>query len=119
MAPVLWILTKKSFLQAYNNMGSIFVDCNMLDEATECYGIALNIKHTRAHQGLACVHYLKNRKHTVFDEMTKLMKIATNSTSAYEKRSKYGKRDAATSDLNTATLLDLMRTYPLQIQSSR
>ncbi|OEL29554.1 Ethylene-overproduction protein 1 [Dichanthelium oligosanthes] len=75
--------------QAYNNMGSIYVDCDMLDEAAECYGIALNIKHTRAHQGLARVHYLKNRKQAAFDEMTKLVQIATNSASAYEKRSEY------------------------------
>ncbi|GJN31169.1 hypothetical protein PR202_gb19533 [Eleusine coracana subsp. coracana] len=104
--------------QAYNNMGSIYVDCDMLDEAVECYEIALNIKHTRAHQGLARVHYLKNRKHAAFDEMTKLVKIATNSASAYEKRSEYGERDVAKSDLNTATLLDPTRTYPYRYRAA-
>jgi len=99
-------------------MGSIFVDCDMLDEAAECYGIALNIKHTRAHQGLARVHYLKNRKQAAFDEMTKLVQIATNSASAYEKRSEYGERDAAKNDLNTATLLDPTRTYPYRYRAA-
>jgi hypothetical protein len=67
MAPILWILTKKNlFFRRTTTWG---VACDMLDEATECYGITLNIKHTRAHQGLACVHYLKNRKHAVFDEI--------------------------------------------------
>ncbi|XP_066388948.1 ethylene-overproduction protein 1-like [Miscanthus floridulus] len=104
--------------QAYNNMGSIYVDCDMLDEAAECYGIALNIKHTRAHQGLARVHYLKNRKKVAYEEMTKLVQIATNSASAYEKRSEYGERDAARSDLNTATLLDPTRTYPYRYRAA-
>jgi tetratricopeptide (TPR) repeat protein len=99
-------------------MGSIFVDCDMLEEATECYGIALNIKHTRAHQGLARIHYLKNRKLAAFDEMTKLVKIATNSASAFEKRSEYGERDAAMCDLNTATLLDPTRTYPYRYRAA-
>ncbi|XP_062215916.1 ethylene-overproduction protein 1-like [Phragmites australis] len=104
--------------QAYNNMGSIYVDCDMLDEAAECYGIALNIKHTRAHQGLARVHYLKNRKAVAFEEMTELVKIATNSASAYEKRSEYGDGDNAKTDLNTATLLDPTRTYPYRYRAA-
>ncbi|KAJ1297586.1 hypothetical protein BS78_01G387800 [Paspalum vaginatum] len=104
--------------QAYNNMGSIYVDCDMLDEAAECYGTALNIKHTRAHQGLARVHYLKNRKQVAFEEMTKLVKIATNCASAYEKRSEYGERDAARCDLDTATLLDPTRTYPYRYRAA-
>jgi hypothetical protein len=99
-------------------MGSTYVDCNMLDEAAECYGIALNIKHTRAHQGLARVHFLKNRKKAAFEEMTKLVQIATNSASAYEKRSEYGERDAARSDLDTATLLDPTRTYPYRYRAA-
>nr|BAJ99623.1 predicted protein [Hordeum vulgare subsp. vulgare] len=104
--------------QAYNNMGSIYVDCDLLDEATECYSIALSIKHTRAHQGLARVHFLKNRKKAAFDEMTSLLKIAKNSASAYEKRSEYAERDAAKSDLNTATLLDPTRTYPYRYRAA-
>ncbi|CAD6203225.1 unnamed protein product [Miscanthus lutarioriparius] len=110
--------TESSLSVAYNNMGSIYVDCDMLDEAAECYGIALNIKHTRAHQGLARVHYLKNRKKVAYEEMTKLVQIATNSASAYEKRSEYGERDAARSDLNTATLLDPTRTYPYRYRAA-
>ncbi|PWZ55476.1 Ethylene-overproduction protein 1 [Zea mays] len=104
--------------QAYNNMGSIYVDCDMLDEAAECYGIALNIKHTRAHQGLARVHYLKNRKKVAFEEMTKLVEIASHCASAYEKRSEYGEREAARSDLNMATLLDPTRTYPYRYRAA-
>lgn len=104
--------------QAYNNMGSIYVDCDLLDEATECYSIALSIKHTRAHQGLARVHFLKNRKKAAFDEMTSLLKIAKNSASAYEKRSEYAEREAAKSDLNMATLLDPTRTYPYRYRAA-
>uniref|UniRef100_A0ACD5WZ39 Uncharacterized protein n=1 Tax=Avena sativa TaxID=4498 RepID=A0ACD5WZ39_AVESA len=104
--------------QAYNNMGSIYVDCDLLDEATECYSIALSIKHTRAHQGLARVHYLKNRKKAAFNEMSSLLKIAKNSASAYEKRSEYAERDVAKSDLNMATLLDPTRTYPYRYRAA-
>ncbi|KAL6901907.1 hypothetical protein ACP4OV_004783 [Aristida adscensionis] len=104
--------------QAYNNMGSIFVDCDMLDEAAECYGIALNIKHTRAHQGLARVHYLKNRKKAAYEQMSKLIEIAKSSASAYEKRSEYGERDHTRDDLNTATLLDPTRTYPYRYRAA-
>ncbi|KAL6649751.1 hypothetical protein ACP70R_013975 [Stipagrostis hirtigluma subsp. patula] len=104
--------------QAYNNMGSIYVDCDMLDEAAECYGIALNVKHTRAHQGLARVHYLKNRKKAAYEQMTKLIEIAKNSASAYEKRSEYGERDHTKEDLNTATYLDPTRTYPYRYRAA-
>ena len=99
-------------------MGSIYVDCDLLDEATECYSIALSIKHTRAHQGLARVHYLKNRKKAAFEEMSSLLKIAKNSASAYEKRSEYAERDVAKSDLNMATLLDPTRTYPYRYRAA-
>ncbi|BAF11733.1 Os03g0294700, partial [Oryza sativa Japonica Group] len=104
--------------QAYNNMGSIYVDCDLLDEAAECYNIALNIKHTRAHQGLARVHYLKNRKKAAYGEMSELIKVAKDSASAYEKRSEYGERDEARSDLNMATLLDPTRTYPYRYRAA-
>ncbi|KAL5209067.1 hypothetical protein ABZP36_004690 [Zizania latifolia] len=97
--------------QAYHNMGSIYVDCDLLDEAAECYNIALSIKHTRAHQGLARVHYLKNRKKAAYGEMSELIKVAKNSASAYEKRSEYGEREEAKSDLSMATFLDPTRTY--------
>uniref|UniRef100_A0A0D3FHA0 BTB domain-containing protein n=1 Tax=Oryza barthii TaxID=65489 RepID=A0A0D3FHA0_9ORYZ len=104
--------------QAYNNMGSIYVDCDLLDEAAECYNIALNIKHTRAHQGLARVHYLKNRKKAAYGEMSELIKVAKDSASAYEKRSEYGERDEARGDLNMATLLDPTRTYPYRYRAA-
>jgi hypothetical protein len=99
-------------------MGSIYVDCDLLDEAAECYNIALNIKHTRAHQGLARVHYLKNRKKAAYGEMSELIKVAKDSASAYEKRSEYGERDEARGDLNMATLLDPTRTYPYRYRAA-
>lgn len=99
-------------------MGSIYVDCDMLDEAAECYLKALDIKHTRAHQGLARVFYLKNQKKAAYDEMTKLIEKAKNSASAYEKRSEYCDRDMAKSDLNMATMLDPMRTYPYRYRAA-
>lgn len=91
---------------------------DLLDEAAECYNIALNIKHTRAHQGLARVHYLKNRKKAAYGEMSELIKVAKDSASAYEKRSEYGERDEARSDLNMATLLDPTRTYPYRYRAA-
>ncbi|OAY64496.1 Ethylene-overproduction protein 1 [Ananas comosus] len=104
--------------QAHNNMGSIYVDCDMLDEAAECYLKALGIKHTRAHQGLARVYYLKNQKKSAYDEMTKLIEKAKNNASAYEKRSEYCDRDMAKSDLNMATRLDPTRTYPYRYRAA-
>ncbi|CAL9765026.1 unnamed protein product [Musa acuminata subsp. burmannicoides] len=104
--------------QAHNNMGSIYVDCDMLDEAAECYLKALGIKHTRAHQGLARVYYLKNQKKAAYDEMTKLIEKAKNNASAYEKRSEYCDRDMAKSDLNMATKLDPLRTYPYRYRAA-
>ncbi|WOL14813.1 ethylene-overproduction protein 1 [Canna indica] len=104
--------------QAHNNMGSIYVDCDMLDEAAECYLKALGIKHTRAHQGLARVYYLKNQKKAAYDEMTKLIEKAKNNASAYEKRSEYCDRDMAKSDLNMASKLDPLRTYPYRYRAA-
>ncbi|KAG6490838.1 ethylene-overproduction protein 1-like [Zingiber officinale] len=104
--------------QAHNNMGSIYVDCDMLDEAAACYLKALGIKHTRAHQGLARVYYLKNQKKFAYDEMTKLIEKAKNNASAYEKRSEYCDRDMAKSDLNMATKLDPLRTYPYRYRAA-
>lgn len=99
-------------------MGSIYVDCDMLDEAAACYLKALGIKHTRAHQGLARVYYLKNQKKFAYDEMTKLIEKAKNNASAYEKRSEYCDRDMAKSDLNMATKLDPLRTYPYRYRAA-
>ncbi|KAI0488428.1 hypothetical protein KFK09_028259 [Dendrobium nobile] len=104
--------------QAYNNMGSFYVDCDRLDEAAECYIKALAVKHTRAHQGLACVYYLKNQKKAAYDEMTKLIERAKNNASTYEKRSEYCGLDMARSDLNMASKLDPLRTYPYRYSAA-
>lgn len=107
-----------SILQALNNLGSVYVDCEKLDLAADCYMNALNIKHTRAHQGLARVYHLKNQRKAAYDEMTKLIEKARNNASAYEKRSEYCDRDMAKSDLSTATQLDPMRTYPYRYRAA-
>ncbi|KAJ6938688.1 hypothetical protein NC651_005200 [Populus alba x Populus x berolinensis] len=72
---------------ALNNLGSVYVDCGKLDLAADCYINALKIRHTRAHQGLARVHFLRNDKIAAYEEMTKLIEKAQNNASAYEKRS--------------------------------
>lgn len=104
--------------QAYNNMGSIYVDIENFELAESCYKKALGIKHTRAHQGLARVFYVTNRKKAAYDEMTKLIEKAKNNASAYEKRSEYCERENAMSDLNTATTLDPLRTYPYRYRAA-
>lgn len=104
--------------QAHNNMGSVYVDCDMLDAAAECYQKALGIKHTRAHQGLARVYYLKNQKKAAYDEMTKLIEKAKNNASAYEKRSEYCEREMAKNDLYMATKIDPLRTYPYRYRAA-
>lgn len=62
--------------QALNNLGSVYVDCGKLDAAAYCYINALKIGHTRAHQGLACVHFLRNDKNAAYAEMAKLIEKA-------------------------------------------
>lgn len=104
--------------QALNNLGSIYVDSGELDLAANCYMNALEIKHTRAHQGLARVSFLRNQRKTAFDEMTKLIGKAQNSASAYEKRSEYCDREMAKNDLNMATKLDPLRTYPYRYRAA-
>ncbi|KAL1368706.1 hypothetical protein HN51_022869 [Arachis hypogaea] len=104
--------------QALNNLGSVYVDCDKLDLAADCYMNALNIKHTRAHQGLARVHHLKNDRKAAYDEMTKLIEKARNNASAFEKRSEYCDRDMAKSDLTMATELDPLRTYPYRYRAA-
>ncbi|KAE8690386.1 Ethylene-overproduction protein 1 [Hibiscus syriacus] len=104
--------------QALNNLGSVYVDCEKLDLAADCYMNALNIKHTRAHQGLARVFHLKNQRKAAYDEMTKLIEKARNNASAYEKRSEYSDRDMAKSDLAMATQLDPLRTYPYRYRAA-
>ncbi|KAL4587774.1 hypothetical protein LXL04_000648 [Taraxacum kok-saghyz] len=104
--------------QALNNLGSIYVDCGKHDLAADCYINALDIKHTRAHQGLARVYCLKDERKAAYDEMTKLIEKAGNSASAFEKRSEYCDRDHATSDLSMATQLDPLRTYPYRYRAA-
>ncbi|KAJ4900183.1 tetratricopeptide repeat (TPR)-containing protein [Raphanus sativus] len=104
--------------QALNNLGSVYVDCDKLDLAADCYTNALNIKHTRAHQGLARVYHLKNQRKAAYDEMTKLIEKAQNNASAYEKRSEYCDREMAQSDLSLATELDPLRTYPYRYRAA-
>jgi len=89
-----------------------------LDLAADCYKHALNIKHTRAHQGLARVYNLKEQHKAAYDEMTKLIAKARNNASAYEKRSEYCDRDMAKSDLSLATQLDPLRTYPYRYRAA-
>lgn len=105
-------------MQALNNLGSVYVDCENLDRARVCYINALTIKHTRAHQGLARVYHLKNQRKLAYDEMTKLIEKARNNASAYEKRSEYCDRDMAQNDLGMATQLDPLRTYPYRYRAA-
>ncbi|CAJ2627812.1 unnamed protein product [Trifolium pratense] len=104
--------------QALNNLGSVFVDHGKLDQAADCYIKALKIHHTRAHQGLARVHFLKNDKTAAYKEMTKLIEKAKNNASAYEKRSEYGDRDLTKADLEMVTRLDPLRVYPYRYRAA-
>ncbi|KAF5782421.1 putative chromatin remodeling & transcription regulator BTB-POZ family [Helianthus annuus] len=104
--------------QALNNLGSVYVDSGKLDLAADCYINALKIRHTRAHQGLARVHYLKNNKSAAYEEMTKLIERARNNASAYEKRSEYCEREQTKSDLEMVTRLDPLRVYPYRYRAA-
>lgn len=104
--------------QALNNLGTIYVDCGKLDQAATCYMNALEIKHTRAHQGLARVYFLRNQRKAAYNEMSKLIEKAHNNASAYEKRSEYCDRETAKNDLNMATKLDPLRTYPYRYRAA-
>ncbi|CDP06447.1 unnamed protein product [Coffea canephora] len=104
--------------QALSNLASIYVDVDKLDNAVDCYMNALNIKHTRAHQGLARVYHLKNLRKAAYDEMTKLIEKARYNASAYEKRSEYCDGEMAKSDLSMATQLDPLRTYPYRYRAA-
>lgn len=95
------------------------MDCGHLDQAAGCYKSALDIKHTRAHQGLARVYHLRNQRKAAYDEMTKLIGKALSNASAYEKRSEYcDDREMAKHDLDTATELDPLRTYPYRYRAA-
>ncbi|CAH8360504.1 unnamed protein product [Eruca vesicaria subsp. sativa] len=104
--------------QALNNLGSIYIDCGMLDEAETAYKNALEIKHTRAHQGLARVYFMKNQRKEACEEMTKLIEKAFSKAAAYEKRSEYCEREKAREDLDMATTLDPLRTYPYRYRAA-
>ncbi|KAL7151500.1 hypothetical protein ABFS83_04G034800 [Erythranthe nasuta] len=104
--------------QALNNLGSVYVDCGNLDAAADCYINALKIRHTRAHQGLARVHFLRHDKSAAHAEMTKLIDKARNNASAYEKRSEYGDRELTKTDLEMVTRLDPLRVYPYRYRAA-
>ncbi|KAL1312169.1 hypothetical protein HN51_038775 [Arachis hypogaea] len=104
--------------QALNNLGSVFVDCQKYDSAADCYINALKIRHTRAHQGLARVHYLKQDKAAAYKEMTELIQKAKNNASAFEKRSEYCDRELAQADLEMVTRLDPLRVYPYRYRAA-
>ncbi|KAJ9696054.1 hypothetical protein PVL29_008355 [Vitis rotundifolia] len=104
--------------QALNNLGSVYVDCGKLELAADCYINALKIRHTRAHQGLARVHFLKNDKTAAYLEMTKLIEKARNNASAYEKRSEYCERELTKADLEMVTRLDPLRVYPYRYRAA-
>lgn len=96
----------------------MYVDCEKLDKAADCYYSALNIRHTRAHQGLARVYHLRSQRKAAYDEMTRLIEKASNCASAYEKRSEYCDREMAKTDLRRATELDPLRTYPYRYRAA-
>ncbi|XP_043696127.1 ETO1-like protein 1 [Telopea speciosissima] len=104
--------------QALNNLGSVYVDCGKVDLAADCYINALKIWHTRAHQGLARVHFLRNDRNAAYEEMTKLIEKAKNNASAYEKRSEYCDRELRKEDLEMVTLLDPLRIYPYRYRAA-
>ncbi|GLT26836.1 hypothetical protein SLA2020_018780 [Shorea laevis] len=104
--------------QALNNLGSMYLDYGTVDQAEKCYKNALEIMHTRAHQGLARVYFLRGCRKAAQDEMTKLIEKAHNNASAYEKRSEYCDHDTVKNDLNVATQLDPLRTYPYRYRAA-
>ena len=104
--------------QALNNLGSVFADCGKLDSAADCYIKALKIQHTRAHQGLARVHFLKNDKAAPYKEMTNLIERPKNNASAYEKRSEYRDRELTIADLEMVTSLDPLWVYPYRYRAA-
>ncbi|CAL5353744.1 unnamed protein product [Camellia sinensis] len=104
--------------QALNNLGSVYVDCGKLELAADCYINALKIRHTRAHQGLARVHFLRNDKAAAYEEMTELIEKAQNNASAYEKRSEYCERELTKADLEMVTRLDPLRVYPYRYRAA-
>lgn len=94
------------------------MDADRLENAIDCYTSALDIQHSRAHQGLARVYHLKNQRKDAYDEISKLIVMARNNASAYEKRSEYCDREMAKSDLTIVTQLDPLRTYPYRYRAA-
>ncbi|KAI4382439.1 hypothetical protein MLD38_008404 [Melastoma candidum] len=64
-----------------------------------------------------CVLF-KNQRKAAYDEMTQLIEKARYKASAYEKRSEYCAREMAQNDLNMATRLDPLRTYPYRYRAA-
>ncbi|KAJ3669897.1 hypothetical protein LUZ60_010221 [Juncus effusus] len=104
--------------QALNNLGGVYLDCEKIDLASDCYTNALKIRHTRAHQGLARVHFLKNKRSAAFEEMSELIRKARSNASAYEKRSEYGEREQTMKDLEVVSRLDPLRVYPYRYRAA-
>ncbi|TQD78511.1 hypothetical protein C1H46_035940 [Malus baccata] len=104
--------------QALNNLGSVYVDRGKLDLAADCYINALKIRHARAHQGLARVHFLRDDKSAAYEEMSKLIEKARNNASAYEKRSEYCDSELTKTDLEMVTRLDPLRVYPYRYRAA-
>ncbi|KAF9618585.1 hypothetical protein IFM89_002280 [Coptis chinensis] len=104
--------------QALNNLGSVYVDSGKLELAADCYISALKIRHTRAHQGLARVYFLRGDRNAAYEEMTKLIEKACNNASAYEKRSEYCERELTKADLEMVTQLDPLRVYPYRYRAA-
>ncbi|PPD89400.1 hypothetical protein GOBAR_DD13684 [Gossypium barbadense] len=111
-------LDPESSSYALNNLGSKYVDSGKLDQAANCYMNALDIKHTKAHQGLARVYSLRNQQKAAYAELSKLIEKAHNNASAYENRSEYCDSEMAKNDLNMATELDPLRTYPYSYRAA-
>jgi hypothetical protein len=96
----------------------VYVDCGKLDSGADCYTSALKIRHTRARQGLARVHFLRNNRDAAYDEMTKLIEEAKNIASAYEKRSEYCEQEQTMLDLEKVTQLEPLHVYPYRYRAA-
>ena len=101
-----------------NNPGSVYVDCGILDLAADCYINALKIQYTRAHHGVARVHFLKNDKTVAYLGTTKLIEKARNNASACEKRFEYCERELTKAGLEMVTRLDPLRVYPYRYRAA-
>ena len=96
----------------------MYVDCGILDLAADCYINALKIQYTRAHHGVARVHFLKNDKTVAYLGTTKLIEKARNNASACEKRFEYCEHELTKADLEMVTRLDPLRVYLCRYQAA-